>query len=146
MYTGKLTLCWYSTDESLYINFHSRPSPFAVLNVNCPCYIWWNGLVILKDNSTMYKTETQIVSYGIFYLNPSSQQCQPWYKKYIAVQIPPKRHITEALGAAILASKQAVGATKSLAVTLLLMTNSLTKQSKCELAINQSGFKPSHTV
>ena len=35
----------------------------------------------------MYKTETQIVSYGIFYLNPSSHQCQPSYKKYIAVQI-----------------------------------------------------------
>ena len=25
----------------------------------------------LKDNSTMYKTEAQIVSYGILYLNPS---------------------------------------------------------------------------
>ena len=47
----------------------------------------------------MYKTEAQIVSYGILYLNPSSHQCQPSYKKYIA---------------------------KSLAVTLLLMTNSCT--------------------
>ena len=26
----------------------------------------------LKDNSTKYKTEAQIVSYGILYLNPSS--------------------------------------------------------------------------
>ena len=41
--------------------------------------------VILKDNSTMDKTEAQIVSYGILYLNPSSHQCQPPYKKYIAV-------------------------------------------------------------
>ena len=39
----------------------------------------------LKNNSTMYKTEVQIVSYGILYLNPSSHQCQPLYKKYIAV-------------------------------------------------------------
>ena len=39
----------------------------------------------LKDNSYMYKTEAQIVSYGILYLNPSSHQCQPSYKKYIAV-------------------------------------------------------------
>ena len=39
----------------------------------------------LKDNSTMYKTEAQIVAYGILYLNPSSHQCQPSYKKYIAV-------------------------------------------------------------
>ena len=30
----------------------------------------------LKDNSTMNKTEAQIVSYGILYLNPSSHQCQ----------------------------------------------------------------------
>ena len=30
----------------------------------------------------MYKTEAQIVSYGIHYLNPSSHQCQPAYKKY----------------------------------------------------------------
>ena len=74
----------------------------------------------------MYKTEAQIVSYGILYLNPSSHQCQPSYKKYIAVQTPPNRHKIERLGAAILASKQAVGATKSLAVTLLLMTNSYT--------------------
>ena len=56
----------------------------------------------------MYKTEAQIVSYGILYLNPSSHQCQPSYKKYIAVQTPPNRHKIEALGAA---SKQAVGAT-----------------------------------
>ena len=34
----------------------------------------------------MYKTEAQIVSYGILYLNPSSHQCQPSFnKKYIAV-------------------------------------------------------------
>ena len=39
----------------------------------------------LKDYSTMYKTEAQIVSYGILYLNPSSHKCQPSYKKYIAV-------------------------------------------------------------
>ena len=58
----------------------------------------------LKDNSTMYKTEAQIVSYSILYLNPSSHQCQPSYKKYIAVQTPPNRHKIEALGAAILAS------------------------------------------
>ena len=38
----------------------------------------------LKDNSTMDKTEAQIVAYGILYLNPSSHQCQPSYKKYIA--------------------------------------------------------------
>ena len=61
-------------------------------------------LFSLKDNSTMYKTEAQIVSYGILYLNPSSHQCQPTYKKYIAVQTPPNRHKIEALGAAILAS------------------------------------------
>ena len=52
----------------------------------------------------MYKTEVQIVSYGILYLNPSSHQCQPSYKKYIAVQTPLNRHKIEALGAAILAS------------------------------------------
>ena len=40
---------------------------------------------ILKDNSTMNKTEAQIVSYGILYLDPISHQCQPSYKKYIAV-------------------------------------------------------------
>ena len=39
----------------------------------------------LKDNFTMGKTEAQIVFYGIFYLNPSSHQCQPSYKKNIAV-------------------------------------------------------------
>ena len=39
----------------------------------------------LKDNSTMDKTEAQKVSYGILYLNPSSHQCQPTYKKYNAV-------------------------------------------------------------
>ena len=39
----------------------------------------------LKDNSTMYKTEAQIVSYGILYLNPSSHKCQPSYKKYIGL-------------------------------------------------------------
>ena len=33
----------------------------------------------------MDKTEAQIVSYGILYLNPSSHQCQPSYKKYNAV-------------------------------------------------------------
>ena len=37
----------------------------------------------------MYKTEAQIVSYAILYLNPSSYQFQPSYKKYIAVQTPP---------------------------------------------------------
>ena len=58
----------------------------------------------VKDNSTMYKTEAQIVVYGILNLNPSSHQCQPSYKKYIAVQTPPNRHKIEALGAAILAS------------------------------------------
>ena len=41
--------------------------------------------VVLKDNSTMDKTEVQIVCYGILYLNLSSHQCQPSYKKYIAV-------------------------------------------------------------
>ena len=46
----------------------------------------------LKDNSTMYKTEAQLVSYGILHLKPSSHQCQPSYKKYIAVQTPPNRH------------------------------------------------------
>ena len=44
---------------------------------------------LLKDNSTMNKTEAQIVSYGILYLNPSSHQCQTSYKKYIAVLTPP---------------------------------------------------------
>ena len=33
----------------------------------------------------MDKTEAQIVSYGILYFNPSFHQCQPSYKKYIAV-------------------------------------------------------------
>ena len=33
----------------------------------------------------MNKTEAQIVSYGILCLNLSSHQCQPSYKKYIAV-------------------------------------------------------------
>ena len=51
----------------------------------------------------MDKTEAQIVSYGILYLNPSSHQCQPSYKKYNAVLSPPNRHKLEALGAAILA-------------------------------------------
>ena len=39
-------------------------------------------IFLLKD---MSKTDAQIVSYGILYLNPSSHQCQPSYKKYIAV-------------------------------------------------------------
>ena len=43
----------------------------------------------------MNKTEAQMFSYGLLYLNPSSHQCQPSYKKYMA-----------------------------LAATLLLMTNS----------------------
>ena len=55
----------------------------------------------------MNKTEAQIVAYGILYLNPSSHQCQPSYKKYIAVQTPPNRHKMEALGAAILTCKKA---------------------------------------
>ena len=42
---------------------------------------WTNSL---KDNSTMNETEAQFVSYGILYLNQSSNQCQPSYKKYIA--------------------------------------------------------------
>ena len=33
----------------------------------------------------MDKTEAQIVSYDILYLNPSSHLCQPSYNKYIAV-------------------------------------------------------------
>ena len=37
----------------------------------------------------MNKTEAQIVSYGILYLNPSSHQCQPLYTKYTAVLTPP---------------------------------------------------------
>ena len=37
----------------------------------------------------MNKTEAQIVFYGILYLNLSSYQCQPSYKKYIAVLTPP---------------------------------------------------------
>ena len=40
----------------------------------------------------MYKTEAQIVAYGILYLNPSSNQCQPSFKKYIPVEPPPNRH------------------------------------------------------
>ena len=40
---------------------------------------------LIPNNSTMDKTEAQIVFYGILYLNPSSYQCQPSYKKYIAV-------------------------------------------------------------
>ena len=51
----------------------------------------------------MDKTEAEIVSYGILYLNPSSHQCQPSNKKYIAVWRHPNRHKIEALGAAILA-------------------------------------------
>ena len=47
------------------------------------------NFVFLKDNSTMNKTEAQIVFYGILYLNLSSYQCQPSYKKYIAVLTPP---------------------------------------------------------
>ena len=57
----------------------------------------------LKDNSIIDKSEAQIVSYGILYLNPSSHLCQPSYKKYIAVLSPTKRHKLEALGTAILA-------------------------------------------
>ena len=48
--------------------------------------------IFLKDNSTMYKTAVQIVSYGILYLNPSFHQCLPSYKKYNAVYTPPNRH------------------------------------------------------
>ena len=33
----------------------------------------------------MDKTEAQILSYGILYLNIRSHQCQPSYKKYITV-------------------------------------------------------------
>ena len=49
----------------------------------------------------MDKTEAQIVSYGILYLNPSSHQCRPSYEKYIAVLTIPNRHKMEALGAGI---------------------------------------------
>ena len=38
----------------------------------------------------MYKTEAQIVAYGILYLNPSSHQCQPSYKKYELLVISSK--------------------------------------------------------
>ena len=53
----------------------------------------------LKDNSTMYKIDTQIVAHGILYLNPGSYQCQPSHKMYIAV-LQNRR-----TGAAILASR-----------------------------------------
>ena len=56
-------------------------------NETCHCFqflLMW-PLKSLKDNSTMYKTEAQIVSYGVLYLNPSSHQCQPSCKKYNAV-------------------------------------------------------------
>ena len=49
----------------------------------CTCN--WLVTASLKDNSTMYKIEAQIVSYGILYLKLSSHQCKPSYKKYIAV-------------------------------------------------------------
>ena len=57
-----------------------------------------NRSLSLKENSTMNKTEAQIFSYGILYLNPICHQCQPSYKKYIAVETPPSRHKMEALG------------------------------------------------
>ena len=68
-----------------------------------PHYIAWK----LKDNSTMNKTEAQIVSYGILYLNPSSHQWQPSYKKYIRCITAIyntflNRHRMQALGVAIL--------------------------------------------
>ena len=71
-----------------------------VAGLPLPDICWLACIVVrlLKENSTMNKTEAQLVSYGILYLNPSSHQCQPSYKKYIAV----------------------------LAATLLLMTNSCT--------------------
>ena len=65
----------------------------------------------------MYKTEAQIVSYGILYLNPSSHKCQPSYKNDIVVQTPPNRHKIQGTGGGhlsqLIASKQAVGATIS---------------------------------
>ena len=72
---------------------HALPTPQVLTAENTLTYSkrnWALGKFILvyrslKDNSTMYRTEAQIVSYGILYLNPSSHQCQPSYKKYIAV-------------------------------------------------------------
>ena len=79
-------------------------------NYTCQCPAGFDSkcivypISLLKDNSTMDKTEAQIVSHGTLYLNPSSHQCQPSYKKYIAVQTLPNKPKLEALGAAILAS------------------------------------------
>ena len=65
----------------------------------------------------MNKTEAQIVSYGILYLNPSSHQCQPSYKKYIAVLTPPSQTQNADTGGGhfrlLIASNRAVGATVS---------------------------------
>ena len=48
-----------------------------VIMINLP--IGLQMMPTLKDNSTMDRTEAQIVSFGILYLNPSSHQCQPSY-------------------------------------------------------------------
>ena len=39
--------------------------PFQILNATCSYSRW--PMSTLKDNSTMYKTEAQIVSYDILY-------------------------------------------------------------------------------
>ena len=89
------------------------------------------GLCILNnelskmDNSTMDKTEAQIVSYCILYLNPSSHQCQPSDKNILLFKnllTDTNRGTGGGHFSLLIASKQAVGVTKSLAVTLLLVT------------------------
>ena len=58
----------------------------------------------LKDNSTMYKTEAQIISYGILYLTQVPTSANLHTRSILLFLTPPNRHKIEALRAAILAS------------------------------------------
>ena len=92
----------YGIKDSDLCHFCGKDSK-SILHLICECDIstmiwqelvdWLNthglGLTYLKDNSTMSKTEAQIVYYGSLYLYPSSYQCQPSYKKYIPALTPP---------------------------------------------------------
>ena len=85
---------WYSSESTQreLSNEYLWDRDYMVLKNICVLVLWTkvaSTLEGLKDNSTMSKTEAQLVSYGILYLNPSSYQCQPSYKKYIAALTSP---------------------------------------------------------
>ena len=75
----------------------------------------------LKDNSTMDKTEAQIVSYGILYLkfHPVPTCIQ---EVYCCLNTSLQTQTGGGHFSLLIASNRAIGATKSIAATLMLMT------------------------